>query len=98
MRGRLYGAALFPILLDLLSRWTDKVSIPIIACGGIASAEDAMACLNLGAAALQIDALLWRDPALPARIAQKLLEPLPVSPAPEEDRTLGSTESEADEP
>lgn len=93
MRGRLYSAALFPILLDMLSRWADKVSVPVIACGGIASAADAMACLNLGASALQIDALLWRDPTILGRIARKLSEPLPVEPTVSE--TSNVTESEA---
>lgn len=64
MRGRLYGAAVFPLLLNVLARWSKKVPAPVIACGGIASVADALACLSLGAAAVQIDALLWRDPGL----------------------------------
>lgn len=79
MRGRLYGAALFPMLLDTLSRWAKKLDVPVVACGGIAAPEDAMACLNLGAAAVQVDALLWRDPTLLDRIVQRLTEPLPAS-------------------
>ncbi|MGC9347269.1 MAG: tRNA-dihydrouridine synthase, partial [Anaerolineae bacterium] len=97
MRGRLYSAALFPILLDTLSPWADKLSVPVIACGGIASAEDAMACLSLGATALQVDALLWRDPALLARIAHKLSEPLPASSASETGKSSNIAESEASE-
>jgi len=79
-RGRLYGRALFPLLLNTLSRWASKLPVPVIACGGIASADDALACLTLGAAAVQVDALLWRDPALLNHIAQALAEPSSVRP------------------
>jgi dihydroorotate dehydrogenase (NAD+) catalytic subunit len=75
LRGRLYGRALFPMLLNALSRWTDKLGCAVLACGGIASPEEALACINLGAAAVQIDALLWRDPSLLTVIARALGEP-----------------------
>lgn len=64
VRGRLYSAALFPLLLHTLARWVPQLPVPVIAGGGIASAADARACLALGAMALQVDALLWREPAL----------------------------------
>ncbi|TFG68428.1 MAG: hypothetical protein E4H27_07965, partial [Anaerolineales bacterium] len=63
-RGRLYGPAVLPLLLGTLSRWVSKLPVPIIACGGIQSAQEALACLNLGATAVQIDAVLWRNPTL----------------------------------
>ena len=72
MRGRLYGPALFPLLLNVLARWCTKLPVPVIACGGIASLQDAIACLELGATALQVDALLWRDPLMLQRIAEGL--------------------------
>jgi dihydroorotate dehydrogenase (NAD+) catalytic subunit len=78
VRGRLYGRALFPLLLHRLTTWGERLSVPIIACGGIASAEEARACLNHGAAAVQIDALLWRDPQLLTRVAAELTQPLPA--------------------
>jgi len=72
IRGRLYGPALLPLLLNTLARWRSKLPVPVIACGGIATLQDAIACLELGATAVQIDALLWRDPALLQRIAEGL--------------------------
>ncbi len=72
LRGRLYGPALFPLLLNVLARWCSKLPVPVIACGGIASLQDATACLELGATALQVDALLWRDPLILQRIAEGL--------------------------
>lgn len=80
IRGRLYGPALFPLLLYTLSRWTGKLSVPVIACGGIASVADAMACLTLGAAAVQVDALIWREPSLLNDIARALTEPQTTTP------------------
>ncbi len=71
-RGRLYGPTVLPLLLGVLSRWARKLPVPIIACGGIQSAEEALACLNLGATAVQIDAVLWRDPTLLETITREL--------------------------
>lgn len=61
-KGRFYGPAMLPLLLHHLAHWTSKLSLPIIACGGIMVPEDAQACLDLGATAIQIDAAIWRDP------------------------------------
>ncbi len=79
LRGRLYGRALFPLLLNALSRWAGKLGCAVIACGGIASPEEALACINLGAAAVQIDALLWRDPWLLNEIARGVGAPQPLT-------------------
>lgn len=87
MRGRLYSATLFPLLLHELSCWANKLPAPVLACGGIASTDDALACLSLGAAAVQIDPLLWRDPSLLDAIARRMMAP-PPDLAP--DQTLAS--------
>ncbi len=71
-RGRYYGPGVLPLLLGILSRWAHKLPVPIIACGGIQSAQEAMACLNLGATAVQIDAVLWRNPSLLDKISLEL--------------------------
>jgi len=76
MRGRLYSTAAFPQLLNVLARWARRLDVPVIACGGVTSVEDALACLELGAAAIQVDALLWRDPALIERVARGLAAPV----------------------
>ncbi len=72
VRGRLYGPALFPLLLHQLSHWVPRVPVPVIACGGISSLEDARACLALGAVAIQLDAVVWRQPDLPSTLAKEL--------------------------
>jgi dihydroorotate dehydrogenase (NAD+) catalytic subunit len=81
MRGRLYSATLFPLLLNELAQWVSSLPVPVIACGGIASADDALSCLTLGALAVQIDALLWRNPALLDTIARKVVEPQALPPS-----------------
>lgn len=95
MRGRLYGAALFPLLLNALSRWASKLSVPVVACGGIASPEDALACLTLGAAAVQIDALLWRDPWLLDSVARALVQRQPLADAGKDDSPADKSAMEA---
>lgn len=72
MRGRLYGPALFPLLLHQLHTWLPRLPVPVIACGGISSTADARACLALGASAVQLDAVVWRHPNLLATIAKEL--------------------------
>ena len=73
-RGRLYGPTVLPLLLETISRWARKLPVPIIACGGIQSAQHALACLNLGATAVQIDAVLWRNPDLLESIIHELTQ------------------------
>lgn len=72
MHGRLYGPAVFPLLLQQLSYWIPRLPVPVIACGGITSPADARTCLALGAVAVQLDAVVWRRPDLLATIAKEL--------------------------
>lgn len=56
--GRIYGRAVFPLALQ----WVEKCSglgMPIIGAGGVYQASEAEAMLKAGAAAVQVDALLW---------------------------------------
>jgi dihydroorotate dehydrogenase (NAD+) catalytic subunit len=79
-KGRLYGPATLPLLLHHLAYWAQALSVPIIACGGIYTPEDAQACLALGATAVQVDAAIWRDPQIlsacshPPPVSGKLIE------------------------
>ncbi len=73
IRGRLYGESVYPLLLTALSRWA-RLPIPVVASGGIATPEDALTCLALGAAAVQLDTILWRDPAMLKAISDALEE------------------------
>lgn len=56
--GRLFGAALYPMALEVVQA-AGRLGLPIIAAGGVFSAGDARAMLAAGAVAVQQDALLW---------------------------------------
>lgn len=71
--GRLYGPFVLPLALRALRRVAERVSVPLIGCGGIHSVEDAMTFLRAGATAVQVGGALWHDPASLARIARGLL-------------------------
>jgi dihydroorotate dehydrogenase (NAD+) catalytic subunit len=70
--ARLYGSLLLPLALRALHRVAKCVSVPLIGCGGVHSAQDAQAFLNAGAVAIQVGSALWRDPGCLARIATQL--------------------------
>ena len=70
--GRLYGPFVLPLALHTLRRVAERVSVPLIGCGGIHSPADARIFLHAGAIAIQIDAAIWHDPACLARIARNL--------------------------
>ena len=76
LRGRLYGPSRYPQLLNILATWISDLPVPVIACGGIANAREALACLSLGAAAVQIEACVWRDPTILNEIAAALAQPV----------------------
>jgi dihydroorotate dehydrogenase (NAD+) catalytic subunit len=63
--GRLYGPATFPQALWALRQVAAQadVAIPMIGCGGVHSAHDALAMLKSGAIAVQVDSYIWKDPA-----------------------------------
>lgn len=59
-RGRLYGPAIFPYMLNVVCRLA-QFDVPVIAGGGIYSEADGETLLEAGAAAVQLDAVLWRN-------------------------------------
>lgn len=60
--GRVYGTFLKAQTLRVVGFLAGYVQIPIIACGGIHSADDARDYLEAGARAVQIDTLVWVKP------------------------------------
>lgn len=70
--GRLYGPATFPQALWVLRQVAALTgdAVPLIGCGGVHSVSDAMAMLEAGAAAVQVDSYIWKDPAAFSRLAQ----------------------------
>lgn len=78
-RGGLSGAALAadtPRIVREVGRATGG-SVPINACGGISSAQDAVACLEAGAATVQLyTALLYEGPRIVRTITEGLIAAL----------------------
>lgn len=70
--GGLSGPAVKPVALALVYKTAGAVRIPIIGCGGIATAEDAIEFLLAGAAAVQIGTATFLDPAAANRVAEGL--------------------------
>lgn len=71
--GGLSGKALKPIALNMVYQTAQAVSIPIIGCGGISSAEDVLEFLYAGASAVQIGTANLLDP----YASKKIIEALP---------------------
>jgi dihydroorotate dehydrogenase (NAD+) catalytic subunit len=70
--GRLYGPFVLPLALRALRQVAETVAVPLVGCGGAFSPDQAMQFFRAGAAAVQLDAVLWRDPAGTARIAREV--------------------------
>lgn len=70
--GQLHGRTLTPLLAARLADLAGWTGLPLVACGGIHTLDDALACLAVGAAALQIGTAVWIDPRLPERIIEAL--------------------------
>lgn len=76
--GRLYGRGTLPLTLRAVRETIERVTVPIIASGGVHTVDDARAFLAAGAAAVQIDTLIWRDPKAAMAIAEALSPTAPV--------------------
>ncbi|MBF8247365.1 MAG: dihydroorotate dehydrogenase, catalytic subunit [Bacteroidetes bacterium] len=72
--GGLSGPAIKPIALAKVYEAAQSVDIPIIGIGGIASAEDALEFLLVGASAVQIGTMNYVDPSASVKIAQGMAE------------------------
>ena len=60
--GGVSGPAVFPIALRMVWDVYEAVKIPIIGCGGVSSAEDAVEMMLAGAAAVEVGAANLKDP------------------------------------
>jgi dihydroorotate dehydrogenase (NAD+) catalytic subunit len=76
VQGGYSGPAIKPVALRCAWECARSVAIPVIGCGGIGSADDALEYLVVGCAAVQIGTAAFADPALPGRIVRALEERL----------------------
>lgn len=70
--GRLYSPVIKPMMLRMVGQLAREIDVPIVACGGIHSTQDAYDFLEAGAKAVQIDSLVWTHPAKVEIIARDL--------------------------
>jgi dihydroorotate dehydrogenase (NAD+) catalytic subunit len=71
--GRLYAPSVKPLALRVVAEIRDlRLEIPLLACGGVHSAEDAREFLAAGACAVEIDSAEWIEPGIAARMAAEL--------------------------
>ncbi len=81
-QGGLSGPAIRPIAVGQVRAVARAVSLPIIGMGGIASGEDAVEMLAVGATLVAVGTESFRDPRAGSRIAAELSERSPLaSPA-----------------
>ena len=70
--GGLSGPAVFPVAVRMVWQVAQRVNIPVVGLGGIATWQDAVEMLLAGADALQIGTALFTDPYAPVKILQGL--------------------------
>jgi len=72
----LSGPAVFPLSLRLVWEASSSVTIPVIGCGGVSGAEDAIAMLVAGASAVEIGTAHFADLSCPGRVTREILDHL----------------------
>jgi dihydroorotate dehydrogenase (NAD+) catalytic subunit len=72
VNGYLFGPALYNLVLHRLQIISELVDLPLVAAGGIHSQSEAQALLQAGAAAVQLDTLIFIDPRQAENIARNL--------------------------
>lgn len=70
--GGFSGQAVFPVALRMVNQVAHACSIPVMGCGGVASAEDVIEMMMAGATAVQVGAENLRNPFVCKEITEKL--------------------------
>ncbi|MHB9107129.1 MAG: dihydroorotate dehydrogenase [Armatimonadota bacterium] len=72
--GGLSGPAVHPIAVRMVWQVRNRVTVPIIGMGGVATWEDAVEMLLAGANAIAVGTAMYADPYAPVKIKQGLQE------------------------
>ncbi len=72
VQGGYSGPGIKPVALRCVWECARAVSIPVIGCGGIQNADDALEFLAAGASAIQVGTASFADPGLPGRLAGEM--------------------------
>jgi dihydroorotate dehydrogenase (NAD+) catalytic subunit len=68
--GGLSGPAIKPVALYMVYEVAKSVNIPIIGCGGIANAEDAIEFIMAGATAIEVGTASFKNPRAPIDVLE----------------------------
>jgi dihydroorotate dehydrogenase (NAD+) catalytic subunit len=68
--GGLSGPAIKPVALYMVYQVARKVKVPVIGCGGIATASDALEFIMAGASAVQVGTAIFANPCTPLDILE----------------------------
>lgn len=71
--GGFSGRAVFPVAVRMVYQVANACSIPVMGCGGVATAEDVIEMMMAGASAVQVGAENLRNP----YACKQIIEPLP---------------------
>ncbi len=77
--GGYSGPALKPIALACVYACAEAVNVPIVGMGGVASGEDVVDLVSVGASAIALGTVLFSDPCAPGRIRAEV-ETVEVAP------------------
>jgi len=72
--GGMSGRAVFPVALRMVYQVSKACKVPVMGCGGVASAEDVIEMMMAGATAVQVGAENLRDPFACKKIVESLPE------------------------
>ena len=72
VQGGYSGPGIKPVALRCAWECARAVSIPVVGCGGIQSASDALEFLVAGCRAVQVGTASFADPALPGRLVREM--------------------------
>ncbi|MCU0722620.1 MAG: dihydroorotate dehydrogenase [Planctomycetes bacterium] len=89
-RGGLSGPAVKPMALRLVQEAYRRVKIPIVASGGIVTADDAMEFVVAGATAVQVGTATFLDPRAPQLVAEGLARLLDSTSEPDLHAWIGT--------
>lgn len=71
--GGLSGPAIKPVALHCVYRASGAVAIPVVGCGGIETAEDALEFFLAGATAIQVGTAIFREPTVAESLVRDLV-------------------------
>jgi dihydroorotate dehydrogenase (NAD+) catalytic subunit len=94
--GGLSGPAIKPVALRMVWQVADRLDIPVIGIGGIASIDDVMEFLVAGASAVQIGTANFYDPSLAPQLVDQLARVLDDQGCASVEEIIGTLQSPRD--